>query len=1526
MSSPEEESIGRDVIQTERPKKRPRACDACRRKKVRCNGPENPGGECTSCINGKVNCTYVEESKRRVPTKKYVASLEDRITDLDQILRKLCPDEKIYSQWLRSLVEADDENLISPSHLTQETSASSEVEMIEGITNAIRLVNDDLALPHDEIDHLSVVNSGLDTDRFFGKSSSEMLIREAVSMKKTLVGGEERPIFHKRREEFWTLRPWERKFQNVMPQQYTFPEADLARDLVDLFFEHCNLHLPLLHRPSFERSVRDCLHYSNDGFAGVYLLVCAVGSRFSSDPRVLLDGVQSYHSAGWKWFKQVETGKTSFLSLPSLYDLQLYCLTVVFLHSSSTPQAVWTMTGIAIRLAQDIGVHRRRSRTPSAEDELWKRAFWVLICIDRVNTVAVGRSVAIQDEDYDLDFPIDCDDEYWEHPDPKKRFKQPPNKPSSMTAFILKLKLMHIMNCCIRGVYSISKINEWCGLVGNKWKERIVMELDSSLNKWLASVPEYLAWDPHRENLQLFNLSASMHAAYHHLKILIHRPSAPNKPSSFPFPSLPICTNSARACVRIASAFRSRNVVGPPPTVQLATFTSAIMLLLNIWLGKKSDTSSEQDADDMMDVLKCLNTLKASEDRWCHAGRYWDVLAELSAMGECPLPSKDGQPDVDIVPTMTSIKTIHPLEAKIISFPHAPTQFYDLSPDSDETCPSLTDDEEASPVPVSQTITPHTSMLLQGSIVSVRPSFSPCNTAPSALDLDGNCDSTSAGSITDLVDFSKSDEPYIEGLEQEQSASAYSYDDEMWSNAPIGFGYIASLEDRISGLDTILRQLCPKDATYDDWISSLHQDRLDASASATPEPPSRLNTNFIPPSIFGAKPAENLAKVIRATQNHISHPPDEESGVLRNCPTSSLDTSRFFGKSSNEMLVYTALSMKREFIGLEEHGRPILRDRREEFWTLRPWERGSERVAPPRYVFPEPDLAKELVDLFFIHSNLYLPLLHRPTFQRSIHDGLHYTDDGFGAVYLLVCAVGSRFSNDPRVLLDGFESYHSAGWKWFTQVETGKTSFISLPSLYDLQLYCLTVIFLQSSSAPQPVWTLVGIALRLAQDIGVHRRKSSVPTVEDELWKRAFWVLISIDRLISTALGRPLSVQEEDCDLDLPIDCDDEYWEHPDPTQRFKQPLNKPSSITSFILQLKLNKILGICIRMIYSLNKMNMRLGFVGQQWKAHIVAELDSGLNKWLQSVPEHLRWDSDDVKSDEFFNQSMALHAMWHYTQILIHRPFIPSPNKPSTLAFPSLAICTNSARSCIHLAYTQLERNKTGPPPPVQMAAFASAVVLLIGIWGAQASGLPPNKNPDMNRVQKVLEILKAAEERWHIAGRFWDALSELSSPDHPERRRQSQIGLSGFQILQVSQESAEPASMSLPQPPLPHVYRQEVDQQGNGHSSQTAQNGWISHDQAAPPADSFGGFVGQHLPYQYQVNPPNTSPQGSSTWANTSNFASFAHPPPQPEQPNGTHPDQEMGDRDLTGSVVAMWSNAPASFGLDEWDRYFLNLG
>lgn len=53
--------------------------------------------------------------------------------------------------------------------------------------------------------------------------------------------------------------------------------------------------------------------------------------------------------------------------------------------------------------------------------------------------------------------------------------------------------------------------------------------------------------------------------------------------------------------------------------------------------------------------------------------------------------------------------------------------------------------------------------------------------------------------------------------------------------------------------------------------------------------------------------------------------------------------------------------------------------------------------------------------------------------QQGLQDGLHIRDRGFGGVVLLVCALGARYSTDPRVLLNSNER-PSAGWMWFVQV------------------------------------------------------------------------------------------------------------------------------------------------------------------------------------------------------------------------------------------------------------------------------------------------------------------------------------------------------------------------------------------------------------------------------------------------------------------------------------------------------------
>ncbi|KAG2018384.1 nuclear protein [Coprinopsis cinerea AmutBmut pab1-1] len=631
-----------------------RACDICRRKKIRCDGVQMPGNRCSNCIAYNFECTYVEAAKKRGPPKGYVESLENRLEKLENLLRRLCPDDNLLRELDASLdkgtlpLEAESSSVFT----SQPSSPPRTADPKEIATSMIR--NMDAEDIDEDNAHLILADNlrTLSIDpvdyRFFGKSSGAMLIQTAIELKNEYAGTDHsdlrkaNQVLGNKREEFWVQQPWESRTSLPTRANYTFPEPDLMANLISLYFKRVNLYMPLLHRPSFERSVAEGLHLTNDSFAGTVLLVCAIASRFSDDTRVLLDGEESFHSAGWKWFEQVQVVRKSLLAPPSLYDLQYYCLSVQFLQGSSAPQSCWTMVGIGIRLAQDVGAHRKKAQKagPTAEDELWKRAFWVLVCMDRLVSAALGRPCAIQDEDFDLEMPIECDDEYWETEcdDVEQRWKQPPGKPSLLTYFCLFLKLNQILAFSLRTIYSINKSKILLGFIGPQWEQHIVAELDSTLNKWVDSIPSHLRWDPTRENEDFFNQSASLYCAYYHIQILIHRPfiPSPNKPSPLSFPSLAICTNAARSCSHVVDMVQQRKIP-PPPQVQMAVFTSGIVLLLSIWGGKRSGLSTDPNKE-MVDVHKCMRMLRACEKQWHSAGRLWDILYELASVGDLPLP------------------------------------------------------------------------------------------------------------------------------------------------------------------------------------------------------------------------------------------------------------------------------------------------------------------------------------------------------------------------------------------------------------------------------------------------------------------------------------------------------------------------------------------------------------------------------------------------------------------------------------------------------------------------------------------------------------------------------------------------------------------------------------------------------------------------------------------------------------------------------------------------------------------------
>ncbi|KAJ7158980.1 fungal-specific transcription factor domain-containing protein [Mycena crocata] len=662
-----------------------RACDLCRRRKTRCDSSDMNDEKCSACYEAGVDCTYLKAPPKRArpqsPPKTYVASLEERLEESIAMIRALRTDLAA-AHFKRESTGPTSRSSMVVDTATKPNSANGNATMIDNHTAYLHMMRialrawssppppsqaDDFV--HIEIGHRH--QSFSSRWRFMGRSSSALLVRAVRNLKEEVKREEEeidmngmhmaglqnrnRDPWASRRIEYWTFKPWDPASQQLHPPRstYTFPPPPILAHLTDLYFTHANIYIPILHRPTFERAVEAGLHLEDNDFAPIVLLVCAIGSRWSDDPVAM--GLATTNgnggattsgaprlACGWAWFNQVPHRRADLFGQATLHVLQYHCLVVRFLEGSTAPQVCWTLIGVGLRIAQDVGAHRRDAcvKPPSVEHELWKRAFWVLVYMDRIVSASLGRGCVAQYIEIDLDPPLDVDEEYWEHP--QRPFCQPPGVPARVTFFNTLLRLNHILATGLKLLYSPMKMRTVFDLKDG-WQEACVAELDSALHTWREQVPDHLRWDPMRADTVFFDQSVALHCEYSQVQILFHRSFIPmmQKASPKALSSLAICTGAARACANMVDLQRRRKGNVPVIINGRAVFVSCLVFLLNIlsgrWRGNTSDTERET-----ADVNKCMAVLRLCEDRWQAAGIYRDILAELSSVGQLPLPPEHG--------------------------------------------------------------------------------------------------------------------------------------------------------------------------------------------------------------------------------------------------------------------------------------------------------------------------------------------------------------------------------------------------------------------------------------------------------------------------------------------------------------------------------------------------------------------------------------------------------------------------------------------------------------------------------------------------------------------------------------------------------------------------------------------------------------------------------------------------------------------------------------------------------------------
>ncbi|KAI8411405.1 hypothetical protein FOFC_07999 [Fusarium oxysporum] len=159
------------------------------------------------------------------------------------------------------------------------------------------------------------------------------------------------------------------------------------------------------------------------------------------------------------------------------------------------------------------------------------------------------------------------------------------------------------------------------------------------------------------------------------------------------------------------------------------------------------------------------------------------------------------------------------------------------------------------------------------------------------------------------------------------------------------------------------------------------------------------------------------------------------------------------------------------------------------------------------------------------------PILHRPTFARfygllweptSLKTDITVDDPVMLATLNLVLAIGCRFTECADLgsrALQADQFYQRA--RGLVPIDS-----LDVESLPIVQLLLLTAVHLQSTRYSSRCWNIVGLAMRVAQSLGLHLNQTSATRnqLEREMRRRIWYTCVTLD---SSLVPLPLMVDDE---------------------------------------------------------------------------------------------------------------------------------------------------------------------------------------------------------------------------------------------------------------------------------------------------------------------------------------------------------------------------------------------------------------
>jgi hypothetical protein len=329
------------------------------------------------------------------------------------------------------------------------------------------------------------------------------------------------------------------------------------------------------------------------------------------------------------------------------------------------------------------------------------------------------------------------------------------------------------------------------------------------------------------------------------------------------------------------------------------------------------------------------------------------------------------------------------------------------------------------------------------------------------------------------------------------------------------------------------------------------------------------------------------------------------------------------------------------------------------------------------YSLPSAETMGVLLEEYFAAVHWFSLVIYEPRFRpqfESVADGMAYVSQrGFLLLLSVVLGLGAWYKSHKQKQPTDHVDWMACATSLVNGAGSRLTELMDQASIASVQACILLGSYYVYHGKPNLSFSLLGATIRTAQAIGLHRQalRGDVDSTEER--KRVWWTIYTWDRQVvsltlwckgsdtsrfaSVTYGRPLGINEKDCNVAQP---DDTYES---PSFRSGITADDSATICYASYQRELNKLYATAspvIETVFGMRTMKWNDPLAGQRYLTKVMDATDQ-LWAWRRRLPPHLLLDlSSDCEQNASRNsrvyrlQALSLQLTFDNLLIIFHRP--------------------------------------------------------------------------------------------------------------------------------------------------------------------------------------------------------------------------------------------------------------------------------